>query len=409
MARPGQFSLFGFPVHVRSGFLLFAILVIAINPMPFGAWLAVFVAVFTLIHELGHAFAARATGAKAEIALDLFYGYAAFVPTRPLKGWERAGISFAGPATQLLTSVAALAAMGVNPLDRHSFTRDDVTMALWWAGPMIALFNLIPVLPFDGGHIVLVGLQKLFGTRARRIMVVASVVLTAAGVILLALSERYRSMAVFAALPLITQLQMLQQTKPTATDNPAVPASPAEQMSRLAAGEQRAWTDDDTTAMLDGQVPSPWFVAHRHLRAGQAGLAGDVLLADFAAGREPAWWPPDAAPERDLEALVNLLPRPLPTGSPYAEYVLSGVLLRLGEYSEAAHYAAAAYARRPAPSLAVNVARAAAALGDRPTALAWLRTARASTANVATLQATIDQADEFDRLRDDADFAQVLR
>lgn len=407
MARPGQFSLFGFPVHVRGGFLLFTILIIAINPMPFGAWLAVFVGLFTLIHELGHAFAARATGARAEIALDLFYGYAAFVPSRPLKGWERAGISFAGPATQLVTSVAALVAMGVNPLDRHSFTRDDVTVALWWAGPMIALFNLIPVLPFDGGHIVLVGLQRVFGTRARRIMVVASVVLTAVGVVALALSHRYRSLAVFAALPLITQLQMLNTPKIATRGQPSLAGG--DHLSQLAAGEQYAWTDDDTSHLLDGQVPSPWFVAHRHLRAGHPELARDVLLADFAAQRDPSWWPPDAAAERDLEALVGLLPRPLPTGSPYSEYVLSGILLRLGEYPEAAHYAAAAYGRRPAPSLAINVARAGAALGERSTALAWLRTARNSTANVATLQATVEQADEFDQLRHDAEFERLLR
>lgn len=380
------------------------ILVIAINRLPFGAWLAAFVAVLTLIHELGHAFAARATGAKAEIALDLFYGYAAFVPTRPLKGWERAGISFAGPAAQLAVSLGALVAMGVNPLQRDSFMRSDMTMALWWAGPVIALLNLVPVLPFDGGHIVLVGLERVFGSRAKRIMVILSIALTAAGVVVCVFSDRYRSLAVFAALPLLTQLQMVGERR-----RPAQTSQPSIGIAQMAAGEQRAWASDDTSAFAPGQQPSPWFIAHRHLRAGQPDLAGDVLVAALTSQRDPAWWPPDAASERDLEALVALLPRPFPTGNAYAEYVLSGILLRLGEYTDAAHYAAAAYARRPAPSLAVNVSRAAVALGDRPTALAWLRTAAATSANSASLRTAFDQSREFDGVRNDPEFAQLLR
>ena len=78
-------------------------------------WLAGFIAVLTLLHELGHAFAARATGARAEISLDFLAGYASFVPTRPLKRWERAGISFAGPAMQISVSVLGLWAMGRAP------------------------------------------------------------------------------------------------------------------------------------------------------------------------------------------------------------------------------------------------------------------------------------------------------
>src|SRR6266542_3977884 len=105
MASPPAFRLFGFPVHVRPGFLFFLIVVVAINGGDaLALWLAAFMATFTLLHELGHAVAARATGARAEISLDFFYGYAAFTPTRPLKRWERAGISFAGPATQIALS-----------------------------------------------------------------------------------------------------------------------------------------------------------------------------------------------------------------------------------------------------------------------------------------------------------------
>lgn len=391
-------------MHVRAGFIGFMVLIVFINPTAFGVWLAALVALLTLVHELGHAFAARATGARAEITLDLFYGYAAFVPTRELRRWERAGISFAGPGAQLVVSVGALLAMGVNPLERASFTRSDVALALWWAGPLIAVLNLLPVLPLDGGHLVLVGLEALIGKRARRVMIIASIVLTAAGVVVCFVIESLRPLAIFAALPLLTQFQLLGEGRA----RPPRRTPPPSPTMALAAGEARAWAADDTSALVDGQAPSPWFVAHRHLQTGHTDLARDVLLAEFSSGRDPAWWPPDAAATTDLEDLVELLPEPLPTGNPYAEYVLSSVLLRVGRYHDSAHYAADAYGRRPAPSLAVNVSRAAAALGDRATALAWLRTALASASNTAGVRATLAQSSEFDALRGDPEFTQLL-
>ena len=59
-----------------------------------------------LIHELGHAVAARSTGAEAEISLDFLAGYTSFRPSKPLTRTQRAGISIAGPFTQIAISVA---------------------------------------------------------------------------------------------------------------------------------------------------------------------------------------------------------------------------------------------------------------------------------------------------------------
>ena len=58
-----MFRLFGFDVRVRLGFILFVGLIAFINPGPLGLWLGAALAVFTLLHELGHAVAARSAGA----------------------------------------------------------------------------------------------------------------------------------------------------------------------------------------------------------------------------------------------------------------------------------------------------------------------------------------------------------
>src|SRR5687768_16800185 len=239
MGQPPLFRLFGFPIHVKPGFLLFMLLVVAVNGTELGLWIAGSAAVLTLIHELGHAFAARAVGAKAEISLDLFAGYASFVPPRPLKRWERAGISVAGPAVQIGVGVAALILLGVNPLERESFTRSSATIAIWWTGPVLGLFNLAPVLPLDGGNIASAALDRLIPGRAHRVMMFVSVGLTGAAALWCIVSPSRRDLAFFPLFLLMIQAQMF-----TKQDH-GVAAGRA----RGAAGEAAAWREDDVSRL----------------------------------------------------------------------------------------------------------------------------------------------------------------
>ncbi|MEP7203331.1 MAG: M50 family metallopeptidase [Ilumatobacteraceae bacterium] len=360
------FRLFGFPVHVRPGFYMFMVIVVIANGPDLGLWLAAFIAVLTLIHELGHAFAARATGARAEISLDLLAGYASFVPTRHLKRWERAGISFAGPAIQISVSMLALWAMGVHPL--HPGTgASDAARALWWAGPVIGLFNLLPILPFDGGNIVLAGLEVVLRKKAKVVMLYFSLAITIGGGLWLLNEPRIGTIAIYAAIfPLMAQFQMLRSLREA--DEPT-------SLEAAVLAESSAWEKGDVTLMLPGQVPSPWYRANQQLHQTSPEMARAVLLDDFADPRPPRWIPPAAADEQTLATLLALLPRPLPTGNPHAEQALGDILLRLGEYDTAAHYAADSFQRSPSPVSAFTVARSAAALSDRDTAVGWLRAA----------------------------------
>ena len=385
MSSQPAFRLFGFPVHVRPGFYMFMVFVVIINGQPLGLWLAGFIAGLTLLHELGHAFAARATGARAEISLDFLAGYASFVPTRPLKRWERAGISFAGPAIQISVSVVALWAMGVHPL-HPGFGASDAARALWWAGPVIGLFNLLPILPFDGGNIVQAGLEVFLGKRASVVMLYASLAITIGGGLWLLSQPRFGTIAIYAAIfPLLAQFQMLrahrESKQPTGLDAAAL-------------AETAAWRNGDVSHMLAGQVPSPWFRANQQLHQTSPDIARAVLVDDFATTGPPRWLPPDAADEGTLRTLVALLPRPLPTGNPHAEHALAGILLRVGQYDVAAHYAADSYRRSASPVSALVVARSAAALGDRDTAIGWLRAAE-SVASPAWIAQALQYAPEL--------------
>ena len=400
MAAAPAFRILGFPVHVRAGFLYFLVLIVFINGVDVGLWLAGFMAALTLIHELGHALAARATGAKAEISLDFFYGYASFTPTRPRKRWERAGISFAGPAVQISIGLAGLALMGINPTDIDQVNTSAATFALWWAGPMIGLFNLLPVLPFDGGNMLLAGVEGMLKTKAQITMLYFSIVFTVSLALYCFTNDRLRGLAIFVLLPLFTQIRMLTEHRDLARPKPST-------ANFFARAEAAAWATGDVDRFVAGQLPSPWFRALQQLDAGEADVARQLLIADFSDPTEPNWWPPDAAPERDLERLVALLPRPLPDGRTYSEFALAGVLLRLGEYDTAARYAADCYHNHPAPMLALCVSRAAAALGDRSVTLGWLRTAVGAAPASDGLRHAVQRADEFDEFRHDSEFQAI--
>ena len=98
-----SFRVLGFPVHVDWSFVLFVGLLgwqPGITLQRLGIWLLLaFLAV--LAHELGHAVAARMTGAQPSIALVALGGVTTYVPPRQLSRLSSLGIALAGPVVGL--------------------------------------------------------------------------------------------------------------------------------------------------------------------------------------------------------------------------------------------------------------------------------------------------------------------
>lgn len=205
----GVFRLFGFRVEVRPGFLFFLVLVVVMYGGTRGIWVAGSIATFTLVHELGHASVARALGCRAEIALDFLAGYAAYVPQRPLSRWEKAAIAIAGAATQFTTAVVVLLLMGSNPFARTDITLNDATLSIWWAGIVLAIVNLIPILPLDGGAILALAVEAAAPRHARRFMIWFSIAVTSTGLVAAVVFPDLQGFMPFAGILLIMQVQML--------------------------------------------------------------------------------------------------------------------------------------------------------------------------------------------------------
>jgi Zn-dependent protease len=395
-----MFRLLGFDVHVRTGFVLFTALIVFLYQDTFGLWLAGAIAVLTLLHELGHAVAARSAGCQASISLDFLAGYTSFRPSRPLTRLQRAGISVAGPFTQIGISTAILLAIGVNPLSLDSVGGSDASAAIWWAGPAIGALNLIPVLPLDGGHLAQTGLETLIGDRAHRAMAIASVAVTGGAAAAMILTGR-TGFVIFIVFLLLNQFQILQATSKQAH----------RAVHRSVDVETTAWETGRPGVLEPGQRLSPWFDAHRARLQGDVGGAMGIILADLRSPKSGRWIPPTAATTEQLRAVVDTLPAELPrAGNEYSARVLAEILLVTGDPQRAGAFAAATFSDHRSSTLATVVARSAATLGDRPNALRWLGAAseaaiHESAGHRRLLVQTMDAAPEFAALRSDPTFA----
>ena len=189
--RRGAFNVvnvLGFPTRIQPGFIAFLALLLIVYPFPLGFWVAGAIGIFTVIHELGHALAARRAGCSASISLDFMMAYAAYRSDRELTWLQKIGITVAGPLAQISTSLLVLAALGVNPLSRSDISQSHASASIWWAGLALGVLNLVPVLPLDGGAIIANIAEHFSPQRGRQAVLQASFVITiaiTAGVLLI--------------------------------------------------------------------------------------------------------------------------------------------------------------------------------------------------------------------------------
>ncbi|MEX2286172.1 MAG: site-2 protease family protein [Planctomycetaceae bacterium] len=155
------FSVFGIPVRVVPTFWLAGVLTgwntiddPNLGPAFLFIWIAcLFVSI--LIHELGHAFAARAFGWPPQVFLYHFGGLAAYAPYGGHTTGRSVFISFAGPGAGFILYGLVLAVEFAliqtrTPIGLIAFF---TIIQLKWINLTWGLVNLLPVLPLDGGRI----------------------------------------------------------------------------------------------------------------------------------------------------------------------------------------------------------------------------------------------------------------
>ena len=111
-----------------------------------GWWCGIGLVVLLFVHEMGHVLEARRQGLPVSAPLFIpFMGALITMKQLPDDAWREAKVAIAGP---LLGSAGALAIYGI------AVAYDSQPLkALAFLGFFINLFNLLPVIPLDGGRI----------------------------------------------------------------------------------------------------------------------------------------------------------------------------------------------------------------------------------------------------------------
>ena len=120
-----------------------------------------------LLHEFGHAFAAKAFGIRTPDITLLPIGGVARLERMPANPWQELVIAIAGPAVNVLIAVFVFLIIGgVFPLDEFLLidtASGSLLAKLLSVNVLLVAFNLIPAFPMDGGRV----LRALLATQMR--------------------------------------------------------------------------------------------------------------------------------------------------------------------------------------------------------------------------------------------------
>lgn len=170
-------SIFGIPLFIDSSWLFIVGLVTLANGLDWqalypawetwqawGAGFAMALLLFgsVLLHELGHSLVAKSQGTKVNsITLFLFGGIAAIEEEARTPG-KAFQVAIAGPAVSL--SLFAILTILSQFTEAQSIAQ-VLTSDLARMNLVLALFNLIPGLPLDGGQVLKAAVWKATGSR----------------------------------------------------------------------------------------------------------------------------------------------------------------------------------------------------------------------------------------------------
>lgn len=251
-----SFSLFGIPIVVQPFFWVISVLLglgIASNPdTPKGAMLAWVITVFlsVLIHELGHAVAIRAHRLQPSIELQGFGGATTWPRSAKLSRLSLIVISLAGPFAGFALALGAWVVSGAmaapSPLLDFLLSNLVVVNLVW------GVVNLLPVIPFDGGHV----LEHALGPKRERTALWIS---TIAGVVVaIAFAAMFRSFlgAIFfgmGAMQSYQRLSLLSAPRGAPAPEPPAPephTPPPQELVALRAEARKALESDNPAVAL---------------------------------------------------------------------------------------------------------------------------------------------------------------
>ena len=416
-----EFRVTGIPVRVEPVFFVILAVLGWANART-ATGIVVFMAVgglSILLHELGHATAHKSFGARPRVTLTGFGG----VTVGPVHSRGRSlVVTLAGPGTGFVVALLGVALSHV--VNSNSTVVTTAIDDLIWVNLIWGIFNLLPILPLDGGNVT----ASLFGVEAARILSVAGAV----GLGLLGLyfgqifiaflafmfgSQSLNAMRAHRDRP---QLEVLDDARAALLrGDPAravevvgpIAAAPGSFPVEVTSAELLAWARlaenqpqaaRDELAKLRGGVSRTTQLVQRTVALangdrdaplGQAWIYCDDLVAAMIGAKVVVG---TGVLDRLIEELNTMKPLPGPPKINGYRALQLG-LHHAGCFLEAARVGDLLFFQDPQPLVAYNVACSWALAGRTEEALAWLDRA---VEHGFRDRALLDQDNNFDSIRD---------
>jgi Zn-dependent protease len=217
------FRFAGIPIRIHAFFFLTALMLgswVYRNPATLAVWTLV-VLFSVLWHEMGHAFMGKAFGLAPQIDLHGMGGTTSWQAGKKLSAPRRVLISLAGPMMGIALGIALLFVPKLEHPLATQLTRDLLYVNLGWS-----IFNLVPMLPLDGGNVMAATLGGLAGPKGVKAARIISILLASA-LLLYAVPHQDWWLAVLGGLFAAQNFQAMRRDDLVANDGPL-----AERMQR---------------------------------------------------------------------------------------------------------------------------------------------------------------------------------
>jgi len=169
--RIGRFA--GIDLYIHATFLLLILWVVILHwiggrtleGVVSGVLFVLVLFACVVLHEFGHALTARRFGIPTKDITLLPIGGVSRFERLPEKPWQEFWMAIAGPIVNLVIAIAIWLVLfltnGFKPITTLSMTTGPFLERMMVANFVLALFNLVPAFPMDGGRI----LRALMATR----------------------------------------------------------------------------------------------------------------------------------------------------------------------------------------------------------------------------------------------------
>lgn len=184
------------PISIHPLFWVTAILIGFLNSMSLvGTFVWIFVIlVSVLVHEMGHALTALSFGLQPRVEL-VALGGVTFHQGEKLPFFKQFLIVFNGPLFGFLLFVVAYFLLKV-PSISTSIWGNMLTL-FYWINLLWTVINLIPVMPLDGGQLLRIGLEAVFGAKGFRYSLFIGMAISAVFSLFLFLFQHFLMGALF--------------------------------------------------------------------------------------------------------------------------------------------------------------------------------------------------------------------